>query len=83
MVEQKRVNPYEVALEQLESVAGRIHVDPSVLEILRYPRRTIIVAVPIKMDNGSIKVFTGYRVQHNMERGPYKGGIRYHPASVR
>ena len=81
MVEQKRINPYEVALEQLENVAERIHVDPSVLEILRYPRRTIIVAVPIKMDNGSIKVFTGYRVQHNMERGPYKGGIRYHPAT--
>jgi glutamate dehydrogenase/leucine dehydrogenase len=75
----KRINPYEVALKQLADVAGKISVDPSILEVLKQPRRVVIVSVPIKLDNGSIKVFTGYRVQHNMERGPYKGGIRYHP----
>ena len=79
MNNRKGINPYEVALKQLANVAGKIHVDPSILEVLKQPRRVVIVSVPIKMDNGSIKVFTGYRVQHNMERGPYKGGIRFHP----
>lgn len=79
--DEKRINPYEVALKQLENVAGKINIDPNVLEILKYPRRIITVSVPIRLDNGSIKVFTGYRVQHNMERGPYKGGIRYHPCT--
>jgi glutamate dehydrogenase/leucine dehydrogenase len=78
---EQTINPYEVALKQLENVAGRINIDANVLEILKYPRRIITVSVPIRMDNGTIRVFTGYRVQHNMERGPYKGGIRYHPAT--
>jgi glutamate dehydrogenase/leucine dehydrogenase len=75
----KKINPLEVAIEQLERAAEKLKLDPGVLELLKHPRRVIIVSVPVKMDDGTIKVFTGYRVQHNPWRGPYKGGIRYHP----
>lgn len=57
-----------------------LNLDPNVLEVLKRPRRTLVVSVPLRMDNGVIKVFTGYRVQHNGSRGPFKGGIRYHPS---
>ena len=73
------INPFDMAVTQLTSVAKLIDLDPNVLEILKKPKREIIVHLPVKMDDGSIKVFTGYRVQHNDARGPYKGGIRYHP----
>lgn len=56
-----------------------MNLAPDVLEILSHPERVIEVAVPVKMDDGSLKVFDGYRVQYNSARGPYKGGIRYHP----
>jgi len=57
-----------------------LNLDPNVLEVLKRPRRTLVVSVPLRMDNGVTKVFTGYRVQHNGSRGPFKGGIRYHPS---
>jgi len=66
-------------LFQFDEVAKAINLDPGIYEILRKPKRSLIVSIPIKMDDGSIKVFTGYRVQHNLTRGPAKGGIRYHP----
>ena len=66
-------------LFQFDEVAKAIDLDSGIYEILRRPKRSLIVSCPIKMDNGSIKVFTGYRVQHNLTRGPAKGGIRYHP----
>lgn len=72
-------NPYEVAVKQLEKAAKILNLDKDILEILKKPQKTIIVYIPVRMDDGSIKVFTGYRVQHNNFRGPYKGGIRYHP----
>ncbi|HNY82577.1 MAG TPA: Glu/Leu/Phe/Val dehydrogenase dimerization domain-containing protein, partial [Thermotogota bacterium] len=54
-------------------------LEPSMREVLAYPKRELTVNFPVKMDDGSIKVFTGHRVQHNVARGPAKGGIRYHP----
>ena len=75
----EKSNPYEMALEQLDKAVKKIKLDPGVHEVLKHPKRTIIVSVPIIMDNGECKVFTGYRVQHHDARGPFKGGVRYHP----
>jgi len=72
-------NPREAALQQLADTAVRINLDDSIHQKLRYPKRILTVAIPTAMDDGSERVFTGYRVQHSMERGPCKGGIRYHP----
>jgi len=66
-------------LDMLDDVAERIHLDPGVHAILRQPERELTVAVPVLMDDGPIRVFTGYRIQHSSARGPCKGGIRYHP----
>lgn len=70
---------YAIAIRQLESAAHYLNLDRSLLEVLKHPRRELIVNFPVKMDDGSIRVFTGYRVHHNPARGPAKGGIRYHP----
>ncbi|MBS7655739.1 Glu/Leu/Phe/Val dehydrogenase [Candidatus Bathyarchaeota archaeon] len=75
-----KINPFEEAVKQIEKVSKRIGVNEDIIEELKHPRRILIVSVPVRMDDGKIKVFTGYRVQHNMWRGPYKGGIRYHPS---
>ena len=72
-------NPWEMALKQLDDVAARIGLDPNVHAVLSKPRRVLYVSIPTRMDDGTVKVFDGYRVQHNMTRGPTKGGIRYHP----
>jgi glutamate dehydrogenase (NAD(P)+) len=72
-------NPFSVALEQFDRAADILKLDPGLREILRRPKRQLIVSIPVKMDNGKIRVFEGYRVQHNIARGPAKGGIRYHP----
>ena len=69
----------EMALRQLDLAADRIGLDPNLRTRLRRPARALIVSVPTRMDDGSVHVFTGYRVQHNDTLGPYKGGIRYHP----
>jgi glutamate dehydrogenase (NAD(P)+) len=73
-------NALDVAVRQLDMVAERIHLDPAILKRLRVPARCYIVSCPVRMDDGSVEVFTGYRVHHNTSRGPAKGGIRYHPA---
>ncbi len=75
----KKDNMLESVLQNLELTVKKIKLDPNIHEKLKYPKRSLIVSIPIRMDDGSIKVFIGYRVQHNMERGPCKGGIRYHP----
>ncbi len=75
----EKVNPLDVALQQLAIAAEMLNLDSGVHEILKHPKRTLTVAVPIKMDNDEVRVFTGYRVQHTDARGPYKGGIRYYP----
>jgi len=67
------------ARERLDIVAKKLRLDPGLVDKLKFPKRALIVSVPVKMDNNRLKVFTGYRVQHNVDRGPAKGGIRYHP----
>jgi glutamate dehydrogenase (NAD(P)+) len=74
-------NPYENAVQQLEIVADRLGLDEGLLQVLSYPQRELTVNFPVKMDDGTTRVFKGYRVQHNCARGPAKGGIRYSPTA--
>ena len=73
-------NPFNNALAQLASITDIVSIEPEYYEMLKSPRREVIVALPLKLGDGSSVTFTGYRVQHNNARGPYKGGIRYHPS---
>ncbi|MDG7013321.1 MAG: Glu/Leu/Phe/Val dehydrogenase [Nitrososphaerota archaeon] len=77
--QQVKPNPFENALEQLRIAAEHLKLDEGIHQILAHPKRQLTVSLPVKMDDGSTKVFTGYRVQYNDARGPFKGGIRYHP----
>jgi glutamate dehydrogenase (NAD(P)+) len=70
---------YRNAVMQLQEAATTMKLDPNIAERLKVPKRALIVSVPIRLDDGSIKVFEGYRVQHNMTLGPGKGGVRFHP----
>ena len=70
---------YQDAIAQLEQAAGTMGLDPNIFDRLKYPKRALQVAVPIRLDDGTVKTFMGYRVQHNMTLGPGKGGIRFHP----
>jgi len=72
-------NPFSNALQQLEQVNRLIKIDKNILEQLKYPQKVLEVSIPVKMDDGSIRVFIGFRSQHNNARGPYKGGVRFHP----
>lgn len=72
-------NPYKNALEQLDIAAQYLNLDPGIHEVLKHPERELTVNFPVKMENGTTRVFTGYRVQHNIARGPSKGGLRYSP----
>jgi glutamate dehydrogenase (NAD(P)+) len=72
------INPWHVAQQQFDNAAERLNLDPGLRQVLREPRRELHVHFPVKMDDGSVRVFEGYRVQHNLGRGPAKGGIRYH-----
>jgi glutamate dehydrogenase (NAD(P)+) len=74
-----RPNPYEVAVEQFMAAADRLNLDEGMKQILAKPKRELTVHFPVKMDDGTLRVFTGHRVQHSLTRGPAKGGIRYHP----
>src|SRR5271167_4790399 len=74
------LNPFRIAQIQFDMAAEFLKLEPGLRQILRTPKRVLEVSIPTKMDNGQIKVFTGFRVQHNVARGPAKGGIRYHPA---
>jgi glutamate dehydrogenase len=78
MSEQKS-SLYEEALKPLKKAAAVLNLEPDIVKVLSSPERALIVSIPVKMDDGKIKAFTGYRVQHNLARGPAKGGIRYHP----
>ena len=73
------INPFQVALKQLEEAAEILKLDNGIHQVLANPKRVLTVSIPTKMDDGSINVFTGFRSQHNDARGPCKGGIRYHP----
>lgn len=73
------LNPFEMAQRDLDQCAEILKLDSAIHEVLRYPMREIHVAIPVRMDDGSVKVFHGFRVQYNDSRGPTKGGIRFHP----
>jgi glutamate dehydrogenase/leucine dehydrogenase len=73
------INPFETAKRQVDIVADLIHLNGGLREVLKHPKRELTVNFPVRLDDGSFRVFTGYRVQYNMARGPCKGGIRYHP----
>jgi len=76
---QKELDPLENSRLQFDEAAQRLKLDPSFVQIIKEYRRATIVKLPVQMDDGSFRVFTGYRVQHSIIRGPAKGGIRYHP----
>ncbi|MCX6004159.1 MAG: Glu/Leu/Phe/Val dehydrogenase [Chloroflexi bacterium] len=73
------INPFEIVQRQVDKCARILKLDPDVTEILKSPMRELHVSLPVRMDNGSVKVFKGYRVQYNDAKGPTKGGIRFHP----
>ncbi len=73
------INPFETAKQQIDIVADLIGINDGTREVLKHPKRELTVNFPVRMDDGSYRVFTGHRVQYNMARGPCKGGIRYHP----
>ena len=77
--EEWRNSTSDMAVQQFDIAAAKLNVDANVASRLRRPDRALIVSVPIRMDDGKVRVFTGYRVQHNDVLGPFKGGIRYHP----
>jgi glutamate dehydrogenase (NAD(P)+) len=74
-----REDPFEIAQEQLRKVAEIFNIDSNLIEVLRQCKKAVVVSVPVVMDNGQVESFEGYRVTHNIARGPSKGGIRYHP----
>jgi glutamate dehydrogenase (NAD(P)+) len=78
-INNQSINPFEVALTQLDETAKMLDLDDGMHQILANPKRVLLVSLPVKMDDGEIRVFAGFRSQHNDARGPYKGGIRYHP----
>jgi len=79
MLLQKPYNSFEIAQSQFDHVAALIGLDDATRDLLRWPLREYSFAIPVRMDNGVVKVFRGFRVQHNDARGPCKGGIRFHP----
>ncbi len=77
-----QINAFEMAQKQFDGVAKQLKLDAGVSEVLRWPQREYAFRIPVRMDDGSLKVFQGFRVQHNDARGPNKGGIRFHPAET-
>jgi glutamate dehydrogenase (NAD(P)+) len=78
----EKLNPFEIAQRQLDEAAKVLNLEPGIHALLREPIRELHVALPVRMDDGSVKVFKGFRVQYNDARGPTKGGIRFHPAET-
>ena len=78
----EQINAFEMAQEQFDGVAKDLNLDPQISEVLRWPMREYTFRIPVRMDDGSLRVFEGYRVQHNDARGPNKGGIRFHPSET-
>ena len=78
----EQINAFQMAQRQFDGVAKQLNLDPQVAEILRWPSREFKFTIPVHMDDGSIRLFTGFRVQHSDVRGPSKGGIRFHPAET-
>jgi glutamate dehydrogenase len=77
-----QINAFEMAQQQFDSVAKQLNLDPQIAEVLRWPMREYSFRIPVRMDDGSLRTFQGFRVQHNDARGPAKGGIRFHPSET-
>lgn len=77
-----QINAFEMAQKQFDGVAKQLNLDPQIAEVLRWPMREFSFRIPVRMDDGSLRVFQGFRVQHNDARGPAKGGIRFHPSET-
>src|SRR5499433_3859583 len=75
----EELNPFEIAKQQFDRAADYLELEESMRNVLRNAKRQLVVSIPVRMDGGETKVFEGYRVQHNIARGPAKGGIRFHP----
>jgi glutamate dehydrogenase (NAD(P)+) len=75
----KTLNPFGIAQQQLDEAAELLGLDAATRELLRWPMRELVVTIPVKMDDGTTRIFRGYRVQYNSSRGPTKGGLRWHP----
>src|SRR5215218_3866136 len=75
----EELNPFKIAQQQFETAANYLGLDDSMRQVLKNAKRQLVVSIPVKMDGGQVSVFEGYRVQHNVARGPAKGGIRFHP----
>jgi glutamate dehydrogenase len=78
-----RENPYDIARRQLRRVGETFGIDRNLINVLERCKKTVEVSVPVSLDDGTVGVFEGYRVTHNIARGPSKGGIRYHPNVTR
>jgi glutamate dehydrogenase (NAD(P)+) len=76
---EQEINPWEAQSARFNLAVQKLHLDEGIIKILSYPTRELIVHIPVSMDNGKLEVFTGYRVQHSIARGPAKGGVRYAP----
>ena len=76
---EQELNPTEAQIARFDLAAQKLNLDEGIWKVLRYPNRELIVHIPVAMDNGKLEVFTGFRVQHSIARGPSKGGIRYAP----
>ena len=76
---EQTTNPFEIVQGQIKEACERLRLEPGVYCLLKQPQRLLEVSIPVRMDDGSLRVFTGWRSQHNDAAGPYKGGIRYHP----
>jgi glutamate dehydrogenase (NAD(P)+) len=75
----ENLNPFQIAQQQLDEAARLLGLDPATHALLREPQRELVVNFPVRMDDGQVKIFKGYRVQYNDSRGPTKGGLRFHP----
>src|SRR5918912_2646246 len=76
---QEELNPFKIAKQQFDRAADYLELEDSMRRVLKNAKRQLVVSIPVKMDSGEVEVFEGYRVQHNVARGPAKGGIRFHP----
>src|SRR3990170_1365251 len=76
--ESEKINPFGMARRQVDIAAEYLNLESGLIEKLKNTKRELTVHFPVKMDDGTLKIFTGYRIQHNITRGPAKGGIRYH-----
>jgi glutamate dehydrogenase (NAD(P)+) len=76
---EQEINPWEAQAARFDFAAQKLNLDEGLMKVLRYPTREIILHIPVMMDNGRLEVFTGFRVQHSIARGPAKGGLRYSP----